>query len=500
MTIDRKPTTRTSSRRVLLFLVALVFTLAQGIRERCFAQDLDAEQQFMRGDSNADGAVDLSDPVHALAFLFLGGSPPPCLAAADANDDEMVDISDAASILSFFFLGGSFLPPPGEQPGLDPTPGIVCAIGLEENLDPDENYLEDFEVEGVPDTVAAQALDLSAATPLLVICWDPHRPYHAAPDIADVEELIFGVNPSVRDYFLSNSHGRFSIAKADFLGWYAAEKSWEHYWEHPDDGGDEWERGHWEEWTEAIRKADATFDYAAYDADGNARLDPAELGILIVIPQNRPFGTNRAPLARELPDTAPLVVDGVRIPVIAEAYIGSPMNLPVVAHELSHLFLNLPDMYSGAGFLPYRAHDFSLMDISYSDSHLDPFHKIKLGWLEPTVVASSGDYMFRAVETSNEAYILRDDSRSTTEYFIIENRQRDLAYDSALPDTGLAVWHVIEDKNVYDNLPAPSGVDPEVWARVSGLGGRGIRLIRPVYGPPVSRSRSLWDGSDRETG
>jgi len=47
-----------------------------------------------------------------LNYLFLGGLPPPCLDAADVNGDA-VDISDALRLLSYLFLSGSPPGPPG---------------------------------------------------------------------------------------------------------------------------------------------------------------------------------------------------------------------------------------------------------------------------------------------------------------------------------------------------------------------------------------------------
>ena len=93
-----------------------------------------------------------------------------------------------------------------------------------------------------------------------------------------------------------------------------------------------------QKWAEAIRFADGQFDYKAFDAhplDGALR--PDELGVLVVIPQNGPFGSNRGVVGREYPNPIPLVVDGVTISVVAEAYIGAPPNIGVVAHELGHL-------------------------------------------------------------------------------------------------------------------------------------------------------------------
>ncbi len=57
------------------------------------------------GDSNMDGAVDISDPVGALSYLFLGATIP-SRENANVNGDEILDISDPVYLLGFLFLGG----------------------------------------------------------------------------------------------------------------------------------------------------------------------------------------------------------------------------------------------------------------------------------------------------------------------------------------------------------------------------------------------------------
>jgi hypothetical protein len=82
---------------------------------------------FVRGDSNGDGTIDLSDAVHTLSYLFQGGARPLCFDAADANDDGLLDLSDAVRTLGFLFLGHSSLAPPNAVPDFDPTPdGMTC--------------------------------------------------------------------------------------------------------------------------------------------------------------------------------------------------------------------------------------------------------------------------------------------------------------------------------------------------------------------------------------
>ncbi|MGQ9591909.1 MAG: PKD domain-containing protein [Planctomycetota bacterium] len=76
---------------------------------------------FLRGDGNGDGKTDITDAVHILNFLFLGGLLTGCADGADATDDGKIDITDAISILNYLFLGGAPPAVPFPKPGLDPT-------------------------------------------------------------------------------------------------------------------------------------------------------------------------------------------------------------------------------------------------------------------------------------------------------------------------------------------------------------------------------------------
>ncbi len=68
-------------------------------------------QSPIRGDSNGDQKIDISDPIHVLNYLFAGGKAPSCTPAADANADSKLDISDAVTTLSYLFSGRGELPP-----------------------------------------------------------------------------------------------------------------------------------------------------------------------------------------------------------------------------------------------------------------------------------------------------------------------------------------------------------------------------------------------------
>ncbi len=72
---------------------------------------------FLRGDTNSDGKVDLSDAVSILNLLFNNGPSPHCGESSDANGDHRIDISDAIYLLNYLFSGG-LQPPEPYQEGL----------------------------------------------------------------------------------------------------------------------------------------------------------------------------------------------------------------------------------------------------------------------------------------------------------------------------------------------------------------------------------------------
>ena len=88
--------------------------------------------EFVRGDADASGAINITDGIFVLNFLFLGGPTPSCSDAADADDSGAINITDGIYILNFLFLGGDDPPAPhpacGEDPDRD-ADGVDCATG-----------------------------------------------------------------------------------------------------------------------------------------------------------------------------------------------------------------------------------------------------------------------------------------------------------------------------------------------------------------------------------
>jgi hypothetical protein len=79
---------------------------------------------FIRGDSNSDSNVDISDAIYLFNYLFIGEvDKPECMDGADVNDDGRVDLSDGIFILNFLFQGGELPSAPFDRVGGEFIPG-----------------------------------------------------------------------------------------------------------------------------------------------------------------------------------------------------------------------------------------------------------------------------------------------------------------------------------------------------------------------------------------
>jgi len=76
-----------------------------GAYEYCGGEEPRPAPQFIRGDVNADGTVDISDAVELLRFKFAGSEEPDCSDAGDANDDGVIDLGDVITVLGYLFGG-----------------------------------------------------------------------------------------------------------------------------------------------------------------------------------------------------------------------------------------------------------------------------------------------------------------------------------------------------------------------------------------------------------
>jgi hypothetical protein len=80
----------------------------------------ECEQQFKRGDANASGTINVTDPIYILQYVIGTGPALSCMDTGDCNDDESLDLSDAIYLLQHLFLSSTPPPAPYGNCGIDP--------------------------------------------------------------------------------------------------------------------------------------------------------------------------------------------------------------------------------------------------------------------------------------------------------------------------------------------------------------------------------------------
>lgn len=134
--------------------------------------------------------------------------------------------------------------------------------------------------------------------------------------------------------------------------------------------------------------------------------------------------------------------------------LGTELTLRTFCHENGHMVCDFPDLYDydsvnvGNGIGHY-----SLMCFGGSDKNptqVEAYLKHAAGWASRVTTLTDG--MTATVDAGRNDFLLHP--RSASEYFILENRQQS-GRDAALPDAGLAIWHVdVNGNNSHEQMTA----------------------------------------------
>ena len=124
--------------------------------------------------------------------------------------------------------------------------------------------------------------------------------------------------------------------------------------------------------------------------------------------------------------------------------IGSELELGTFCHENGHMLCDYPDLYD-YGYESSGVGGYCLMCAGNNVSEKNPiaisaYLKRLSGWARNVNTITHGATITLEAGTNDFAIY----SRGGREYFLIENRRR-TGRDAALPDEGLAIWHVDEE-------------------------------------------------------
>jgi M6 family metalloprotease-like protein len=194
------------------------------------------------------------------------------------------------------------------------------------------------------------------------------------------------------------------------------------------------------------------FDFRPYNLSRDCYINGGELGVLII--------DNGSNSGAQTDAGAPALSLGCTSAVTGSMGIteeGQRCALNRMAHELCHQ-LGATDVYGPWNLSLNLSGQCSLMSGSDGDDgtntfHLDPWHKMRLGWAEPPIFDISGsvptiDLVAPGAQDPTGAGILFSPSKGTHEFFIIEFRnptQISGRYDTEVASRGIAIWHVVTD-------------------------------------------------------
>lgn len=136
--------------------------------------------------------------------------------------------------------------------------------------------------------------------------------------------------------------------------------------------------------------------------------------------------------------------------------IGSELELGTYCHENGHMLCDFPDLYNYADQRRGVGQYCLMCGGGNADPHnphqIGAYLKYRAGWGNPAASISPGTQM-SSQAGKNQLYVY---SRSSTEYFILENRNQSRR-DLSLTDAGLAIWHIDELGSNSEPQKAPPG-------------------------------------------
>jgi len=211
--------------------------------------------------------------------------------------------------------------------------------------------------------------------------------------------------------------------------------------------------------------AEAGVDFASFDANRDGLTTLQELAIVVVNPVDAGGGCGGQ--TRGVVTAWP----GLRYSgQVSFTHENGDLNL--YTHELFHQLAGSEHIYGPGASVNARASLFAANFCAATTPgpfHLDPWFKIRLGWLRPRIhpILDSGWSTYLeasdpAPGAGGEPIVLYDPARGPDELFILEYRTptgpRSEGYDAGVVGQGLAVWYVKKDRGhrlLSFNWPPP---------------------------------------------
>lgn len=247
----------------------------------------------------------------------------------------------------------------------------------------------------------------------------------------------FGNKGSVRDYFYDNSQGKLTYTNV-VTQYYTAAHNRSYYTDPAIDYGTRAR----ELILEALNYLKSQgFNFSQLSSDSNGLI--YALNVFYVGPRVNNWAEGLWPHSWSL--ASPYDVGGgKKLYDYQITNMGSELTLRTFCHENGHMICDFPDLYDYGG-QSAGVGNYCLMCYGGNDKNpvqVCAYLKNEAGWASKVTAITPG-LTASLPAAKNEFYLY---SKNANEYFLIENRQK-TGRDTFLPDAGLAIWHVDEQKD-----------------------------------------------------
>jgi M6 family metalloprotease-like protein len=315
----------------------------------------------------------------------------------------------------------------------------------------------------MPVSLSGGELDIYSFSSLALLAGFADMPPATPPPFYD--NLIFTPSPwTVHDYFREVSYQEFQLVTGNLpssTGWYNLPQLYSWY-VNGQNGLGTYPQNCQKMVEDVVALADPFVNFAQYDHDGNGSVD----GLVVVHAgtDGAWSGSSNDVWSHAWTLPAPFwTADGVYISsyaMVPEFYNGPGDLTPgVIAHEMGHSVLGLPDLYdtdySSLGLGYWSLMSFGMwngpMMMGGSPSHLDAWSRIEATFIAPdNVFQDMPGFLIGPVELSPQIWRMWTNGAYGNEYFLVENRQL-IGFDSFLPGSELLVYHIDDNVNTWNN-------------------------------------------------
>ena len=260
---------------------------------------------------------------------------------------------------------------------------------------------------------------------------------------------------SMKDLFLSNSYGKFEL-QADVYGPYTMSQPISYY-DHNGSGGN---GAGGKMATEAVKAAIAGgCDFSKYPDPANSanaiavHIIFAGYGQEAGAPKNQSIWSHASSLY-----PSAITANGKKVakyscsPELRGGGGGTTItSIGVIAHELGHSVLGLPDLYdsdgASSGGEAFHIGPWCLMATGTwnnngdSPAFLSAEMRVNVGWANSILLDSPQNVTLPDPTTLSQGVVYRINTTTNNEYFLLENRQK-TDWDRGIPASGMLVYHV----------------------------------------------------------